>query len=127
MLEFMVACTDTTTFRFDSATLWTVASVQWPGSRRVVPQGRLAAVTELFIELPSAGGHGESELAIHPGGAAIGLDAPSREEAARVLAWLAQIVPLPGDGSVVVVHWASEFYPLRPGATAAQLLQDASS
>jgi hypothetical protein len=42
MLELMVACTDTTTFRFDSATFWTVASVQWPGSRRVVPQGRLA-------------------------------------------------------------------------------------
>jgi hypothetical protein len=127
VLELMVAATESTDFTFDPASLAEAASTGWPGARVVPLPPELATVCALSLDLPTADGGLGTELAVLSSRGAVSIETPSRQEAARVLAWLAQIAPLPGDGSVVVVHWTSEFYPLRPGTTAAQLLQDASS
>jgi len=128
MLEFMVAATDATDFRFDADALSAAAVAQWPGARIIHPTGRRATLVTCDIELPATEpDFPDSEIRVLTGGDGMGLDSATHEEAARVLAWLAQVTPLPQDGSVVVIHWVSDFYPLRPGVTAGQLLRDAGT
>jgi len=125
MLEFLIAATDDTDFTFDARALATAATTSWPGATVTEPTVRVARVTELFIELPDPESTYPTELAVDPTRRGLGLDASSYPAAARVLAWLAQVADLPTDGSVVVIHWTDDFYPLRPGVSVETLLQDA--
>ena len=124
MLELLIGRTSETGFTFDVQVLAEAAVVQWPDARIINPSGLRASLIQVGIEIPEPGNAYGPELTVDITGAGLGLYAPSRESAARVMAWIAQVSDLPTDGSVVVVHWTDDFYPLLPGATVETLMRD---
>jgi hypothetical protein len=124
MLELLIAATDRTDFTFNAQTLAQAALVQWPDARIIEPSGPLAGMAQLFIEIPDLDNAHGPELNVLPTAEGIALEAPSRESAARVMAWIAQVCDLPTDGSVVVIHWTNDFYPLLPAVTFEILMRD---
>jgi hypothetical protein len=123
MLELLIAADDSTQFRFDAQALTEAARLRWPQVHVIEPAGPLAGMAQVFLEFPDLGDEPGPELTVLPSAEALTLEAHSREAAAPVLAWLAEVAHLPADGSVVVIHWIDDFYPLRPGVTVEALLQ----
>jgi hypothetical protein len=122
MLEYLVVAPEPA-FRFDSGALVEAARQRWPGAKVTVPDSRiLAGRVDAYVDLPPPDRQ-TPQLAFLTGGGGVSLDAPTREEAAEVLAWLCTTADIPDDGTVVVIHWLSDLVPLRAGLTAHDLLQ----
>ena len=122
MLEYLVAAHQPG-FRFDPEALVEAARQRWPGAKVTVPEsGILAERVAAFVDLPPPAQQ-TPQLAFHTGGGGVGLDAPTREEAAEVLAWLCATADIRDNGTVVVIHWLSDLVPLHAGLTAHDLLQ----
>jgi hypothetical protein len=121
MLEYLVAVSGSD-FRFDNPVLIEAARSTWPDVALTIPEGPLSGRVDAYLDLtPHAVLAPQVELMT--GGRGIGIEAPTREEAAGVLAWLCRTGGLPDDGSVVVIHWSDAPLPLHPGMTQDELLR----
>jgi hypothetical protein len=121
MLEYLVVAPEPE-FRFDSGALVEAARRTWPDATVTVPEGGIIGErVDAYVDLPPPATQ-TPQLAFLTGGGGVSLDAPTREEAADVLAWLCASADIPDDGSVVVIHWLDDVVPLRAGLTAAELL-----
>jgi hypothetical protein len=108
-------------FRFDPPALVEAARRRWPDAKVTVPDGELAEHVAAYVDLPPPTER-TPQLAFARSGEALDLDAPTREEAAEILAWLCESANLPTTGSVVVIHWLDDAVPLTPNLTAETLL-----
>lgn len=121
MLEFAIVATGDR-FRFRPDIVTAAARAAWPEAT-VTPAGTdFAGLVEVFVDLPGGPGP-RPQLAVMVGGESLGLDAPTRQDAASVIAWLCQAGGLPDDGSVIVIHWSDAPVVLRPGMTQDELLR----
>lgn len=122
-LEILVACSETA-FRFDTDELRRSAANRWSGTTYVEADPTWAHLAEGEIHVLGDDGVTESEINLHNGGGAVGLDSRTIETAADVLAWLAATPGLPEDGSVVVHPLAERGLPATARYHAEELAAD---
>lgn len=108
-------------FTFDAASLVEAAQRRWPDADIVRPTGQLEELVECYIYLPAPDLH-RTELTVSRTGESVGVDSDKEEEVAEVAAWVAQTVPVPKDGSFVLIHWDDLVVPLTPDTTVDTLL-----
>lgn len=121
-LDLLIAVPDTSRFRFDPSLLGTLATRVWPESEEFSAQGQVADIIDRYIYLPT-GERRRCELALHRGGGAIGLTAPTELQAADVISWICAVGRPPADEEVLLLNWTPEMVRLSPDLTSADLLR----
>lgn len=108
-------------FNFDE--LVQAAGVRWQGARFFRASGREAAAAygELQIYSPDTG-HADVIAILLAGNQGIGLEGEP-EKVAEFMAWLTTRDGFPSDGSVVVLSWRREEFPLNANTSAEALLE----
>lgn len=119
-LEFLIA--SSSDFEFDPPALVDAARQRWTDARVVRPTGARGELVEAEYYLTTNDVRA-IEVTFYRAGDSIGIVSSEPSEAAEVAAWVAQTAPVPDDGSVVLIHWLSDFVPLTPGTTVDALLQ----
>jgi hypothetical protein len=123
-LELLIAVPGSSRFRFDGSLLATLAPQIWPEVEQWTAQGQVADFIDRYVYLPT-GYPRRCELAIHRGGGAIGITAPTDTVAADVIAWICAVSrpPAGADDTALLVNWARDPVPLRAHLTSVELLR----
>jgi hypothetical protein len=110
-------------FRFSLEELTAAARHKWPRAAFVPASGQMASVSLGQFQIPDAASRG-SELLVEVDvqGRALDLDCPDNDLAAEFIATATSVPDFPGDGSVILAEWATEFVTLRPNMTAEEIL-----
>jgi hypothetical protein len=121
-LELLIAVPTPSRFRFDGSLLAELAPQIWPEAESMPAQGQAGDVIDRYVYL-STGERRRCELAVHRGGDGIGVTAPTRTQAADVIAWICAVSRPPIEDQVLLVNWTHEVVPLTPNLTSADLLR----
>lgn len=110
-------------YRFTSRDVADAAARTWVGTSFVPPAGPMAGVSAGQLQV-QFGEPEESELlaGFLPEGQGISLDG-TIETMAQFIEWLSGRPGFPDDGSIVVLGWTRDEYPVRPEVTAEQLIE----
>ena len=123
MPETVIAIAQEAPFRFDLDAFTATVRQRWPNARFVPATGRAASVTRGQWQIPDADSWPNQVLVeFDIEGQGLMLDSPEDELRAAVIAAATSVPDFPGDGSVILAEWATEFIALRPNMTAEEIL-----
>jgi hypothetical protein len=121
-LKLLIAVPAPSRFRFDSSLLAALAPQIWAEAENVMASGQVADIIDRYVYLPT-GDLRRLELAIHRGGDAIGITAPTETVAADAISWICAVSGPPPAAEVMLVNWTAEPVQLTPSMTSADLLR----
>lgn len=110
-------------FRFAVDGVAGALRARWPDAPFVPATGRTARVSQGQFQVPNASAFPQQVLVdVAASGGFLNVESPADDLAAEVIAAATHVQGFPGDGSVVLAEWSSDFQPLRPAMTTADVL-----